>query len=183
MHAVQTLSLVPEAVAPSWSEARVAAELGAGRYRLDDGRAAAQAASCLVQPMVGDRVLAAGCGGECYVVHLLARSDGAQACLAVPGAHTLAIRQAQIDLSATERVAIRSLRDVEVTATAGTLSLNARNLFTTVTESLVENARHYVGQMGQYLLGVKSLLRLHGEQALVTAEKDIKVDAERISMG
>jgi hypothetical protein len=40
-----------------------------------------------------------------------------------------------------------------------------------------------VGRNGQYLLDVRALLRLHGNDALNTAARDVKVDAERISMG
>jgi hypothetical protein len=63
------------------------------------------------------------------------------------------------------------------------LRLTARNLFTTVSESLVQNVRNYIGQAEQYLLDVRQVLRMHGKQASVTAEQDVKIDAERISMG
>ena len=170
--------------APEWTEAQVARRMEDGRWRLDDGRAAQRALSCLIEPMPGDRVLVAAAGDdECYVVHVLARGRAERALLSVPGASALTIAQARIDIGATERVAIRSLRDVEVSAVSGVLALNARNLFATVSDSLVENARHYVGRIGDFLLDVSSLLRAHGKQALVTAEEDIKMDAKRISMG
>jgi hypothetical protein len=184
MHIAQDTTKAPAPAEPAWAETSVALELADCHYLLDDGRMAVQATSCLIRPSAGDRVLVAGCKeGENYIVHLLNRTRETGACLNVPGMERLAIQQASIDLYATGQLALRSLGDVEVTAASGTLSLNARNLFTTVTESLVENMRHYVGTAGHYLLEAKQLLRLHGKHATITAEQDVKVDAERISMG
>ncbi|HYD80203.1 MAG TPA: DUF3540 domain-containing protein [Paucimonas sp.] len=184
MHIVKDPTKTPVPAEPFWAETQVAVELDAGQYLLDDGRLAVQATSCVIRPAAGDRVLVAGCKeGENYIVHLLHRSRDTEACLSVPGMDRLAIRQPNIDLNASGQIAVRSLRDIEVTAATGVLTLNARNLFSTVSESLVENVRNYVGNVGQYLLEVKQLLRLHGRHASITAEQDVKVDADRISMG
>jgi hypothetical protein len=184
MHIAKDQTKPPAPAEPYWADTNVAVELGDSRYLLDDGRLAVQATSCLIRPAAGDRVLVAACKeGENYIVHLLGRTRDTDACLAVPGIERLAIRQASIELAAGERIALRSLGDIEVTAAAGELSLTARNLFSTVADSLVENARHYVGSVGQYLLEAKQLLRLHGKHTTITADQDVKVDGERISVG
>jgi hypothetical protein len=184
MHATKPSPRTPAPAEPGWAEATVAVTLADGNYLLDDGRIAQQAVSCVITPVQGDRALVVTCRqNDNYIVHLLSRTHGDEAFISVPGARQLTLRQPQIALSATERVALRSLRDIELTAATGVLSLTARNLFSTVTESLVENVRHYVGSVEQYLLDVKQMLRLHGKQASITAENDVKVDAERISMG
>lgn len=174
----------PSPTGPQWLEANIALELGEGKYLLDDGRMAQPALSCVVQPMLGDKVLVATCEqGENYIVHLLARPRSASACLSVPGMQQLNIMQAQLELHASQSLALRALGDVEISTSSGVLRLSARNLFTTVSESLVENVRNYIGQAEQYLLDVEQVLRMHGKQASVTAEHDVKIDAERISMG
>jgi len=184
MHAAKHSSPSFSPLEPMWAEATIAVELANGNYLLDDGRVARQAASCVVTPALGDRVLVAACRpNDNYIVHLLTRQQCEEASLGVPGARRVTICQPELVLGASERLALHSLRDVEVTAASGTLSLTARNLFSTVAESMVENVRHYVGSIEQYLLDVKSMLRMHGKQASITAENDIKVDAERISMG
>jgi hypothetical protein len=95
----------------------------------------------------------------------------------------LCIEQQQIHLSADDSIALRALHDVEVSAATGVLRLNGRNLFATVQDSLVQNVGNFIGKAGHYLLEVKQLLRLHSQQTVITAEQDVKVDAERISMG
>jgi len=73
--------------------------------------------------------------------------------------------------------------EIELTAVQGPLSLNARQIFTNASESLVQTARSYIGQVEQFLLNARQLLRLHGEQTMITARQDAKIDAERISLG
>jgi len=86
-------------------------------------------------------------------------------------------------LNSERRLALRSLGDVELTAATGTVALQGRNIFATAADSLVQQSGHWIARMGHALLEAGELLRLHGKQALLTADKDIKVDAERISMG
>ncbi|HWU84113.1 MAG TPA: hypothetical protein VN028_02125, partial [Rhodocyclaceae bacterium] len=74
-------------------------------------------------------------------------------------------------------------RDVRLTAACGSLALDARNLFLNAGESLVQQSRHFIGKALQYLVDARHLLKLHGQDALITAERDIKADAERISLG
>ncbi|NOT89658.1 MAG: DUF3540 domain-containing protein [Lysobacter sp.] len=145
---------------------------------------ALRAVSCLVEPQIGDRVLAStSIDGPCHVLHILARSESGTARVSVPDAEGMALCQSRIALHATESLHMGSAGDASLSAAGGTLSLNGRNLFVTVTDTIVEQANHYVGKIGQYLLDVRALLRLHGNDALITAAHDIKVDAERISMG
>lgn len=184
MHVTLQTSKTPVPSTPAWTEARIAVTLDDNCYLLDDGRLARQAASCMLTPEAGDRILSVGCSdGDSYIVHVLDRGQADAAELSVPGTQDLTIRQQRVTISATEGIALHALRDIEVNAATGSMSFNARNLFVTVQESLVENMRHYIGKAEQYLLDARQLLKLHGKQALVTAEQDVKVDGERISMG
>ena len=165
-------------------EGRIVERLADGRLRLDDGTLAETALGCLLQPEVGDRVLyTTSKTGDAFILQPLAREKVERARLTVPGAHGLDLHQPSVRISATDEINLRSLKDLEATAATGTLRLNAHNLFTTVSETLVENARHHIAQVGNYAMKVRELLRIHGRQGIVTAEKDLKMDAERISMG
>ncbi|MGE5491912.1 MAG: DUF3540 domain-containing protein [Actinomycetota bacterium] len=166
-----------------WTDASVKVLLGEDRYVLDNGRFARRAPSCLLQPQAGDRVMALAVGDETHIVHILVRSREATAQLSVSGADTVALRQDEIQLDARRRLRLRSLGDTEVTAATGTLSLQGRNLFAHAVDSLVQQSSHWIARMGHALIEASELLRAHGRQALVTADQDIKIDAERISMG
>jgi len=184
MRSAPAASKLPQPLPLHLVEAKIVVALERHSYLLDDGRVARQALSCLLRPEVGDQVLAAsGQNDTPYILHVLERPGLQQVQLSAPGAHALCIEQAEITLSAADSIALRALRDVEVSAATGVLSLNSRNLFATVQDSLVQNVGNFIGKAGHYLLEVRQLLRLHGQQALVTAEQDVKVDAERISMG
>lgn len=183
---MRPLPLTTPAVAaaePAWSEARVTALADEDAFRLDDGRLARRAASCLLQPLPGDRVLAVALrGGECRIAHVLDRDAAAAACLSVAGAATLKLRAPVLALEAISRLALRSLGDAETSA-AGNISLQGRNLFVTAADAFVQHAEHWVGRLGHALLEARQLFRLHGAHAIITAEKDVKIDGERISMG
>ncbi len=177
------LKAPPRAAPAALSDARVAIVFDDGGCLLDNGARATRALSCLIEPRVGDRVLAAQTGdGACHLLHILEREDRERAELSVPGADTLALRQSRIAVHAHDSLDLGSADTASLSA-LGTLSLNGGSLFASVRETLVAQAEHYVGRFGQYLLDVRALLRLHGKDALLTAERDVKVDAERISMG
>ena len=181
------------------ADTRITVLFDDGSCLLGNGTRALRAVSCLVEPQIGDRVLvSASTDGPCHVLHILARnmctrsdsahsasaqSESGSARLSVPGAAGVSLCQARIALHAVESLHMGSAGEASLSAAGGTLSLNGRNLFVTATDSIVEQAHHYVGKIGQYLLDVRALLRLHGNDALFTAAHDIKVDAERISMG
>ena len=174
---------------PQWSEAQVAqcpAPAQSPQYRLDDGRLAQQAASCLLVPAAGDTVVLLRTGSGLYITHVLVRAapvDGVdRAQLSVPGAQTLAIVQPRLEVACTGSVALRTLGDMELTS-AGAVSVNARHFFAAVAETMVQNAQHLVTHAQHCVLQVAALLRVHGRQTLITADQDMKLDAERISLG
>lgn len=163
------------------AEARIALALDGDRFLLDDGRLARQALSCLIAPEQGDCVLAGG-GADCFVLHVLQRADATCAELSVPGASELRIRQARLVLLGRDELALHSLGKVDIGA-AGLLSLQAENIYSAASESLVQSMRHYAGSAEQYLLDVSELLRMHGGHTILHAEQDVKLDGERISLG
>jgi len=172
-----------DAPSPLWAAAWVKVLLGEDRYLLDNGRLARRAPSCLLQPQAGDQVMALGLGDDTHIVHVLQRSRDGTAQLSVSRASSVALRQDEILLDCRRRLRLRSLGDAEVTAATGTLSLQGRNIFAHGVDSLVQQSSHWIARMGHALLEASELLRLHSRQALVTAERDMKIDAERISMG
>jgi hypothetical protein len=171
----------------SWEEARVAQALGPNQYRLDDGRLARQAVSCLLTPAAGDLVLLLQAPSGLYLSAVLLRPQcdhqPSRAELSVPGAQTLAIHQPGFELNCSQEIALRTLGELELSSAQGAVTVNARHFLATVGETMVQSAQHLVTRVEHCVLQASALLRLHGRQALLTAEDDMKLDAERISLG
>ncbi|MCB1735609.1 MAG: DUF3540 domain-containing protein [Gammaproteobacteria bacterium] len=162
------------------SDARVTA-IDADGCHLDDGRRVATAAGCLLQPRIGDRVLVAD--SPALILTVLEREPGQEAQLSVPGADTLRLSQRAIAIEARDQLALRSLKDAELTAATGTLSVQARNLFTTVIETMVERAADHLAKFGNYALDTAGLLRLRTRHGIVTADRQLRLDADQMHLG
>jgi hypothetical protein len=151
---------------------------------LDDDSCAAVAASCLLQPQCGDRVMVAGItDGDAFVLAILERDATRPANLEVPCAQSVTLSSRRLVLAAGECMEMQSMGDIEMTSAAGCLSINARHVTVTAMETLVQSARQYLANLDTCVVQALGLLRLHGQQAILTAEGDMKIDAERISVG
>jgi hypothetical protein len=169
---------------PCWQHARIAVALQDDAFLLDDGTAARQALSCLVTPEPGDSVLLLRCAQGRFVTQVLHRAgDTARVQLRVPGAQVLCLSQPALEVNAASHIALRCLGEMELTSAQGAVAISARHILASATETLVHNARHMVSHAQHCVLQVAALLRIHGKQALLTAEEDMKLDAERISLG
>ena len=143
---------------------------------------ALRAAGCLLQPVKGDQVLCAITGDECFILSVLIRADGAESRINLDGKANLSIESEQLKIRGNKSVKIQSGNQISVTS-LGEIRFNARNLFTTVTNSLMQMARYYLSRAENIDLKAKQLLCSRGRHQLITAEEDVKVDGERISMG
>ena len=162
------------------TQARVVAMDG-DRAVLEDGRRPALAVSCIVRPEPGDTVLVAH--APLLVLAVLERpGTGGAARINVPGAVSVKLQQERIALEATQSLALRSLRDAELTA-VGSLGLTARNLFTHAVETLVERAADRIAKVGSFALDATRLLRIQSRHGVVRAEKQLCLDAEQIHLG
>jgi hypothetical protein len=181
---VQALSNIapPRSPAVSVVSRVIVAQVG-DDYRLDDASLATAATSCLLRPLAGDRVLVSDCGDQVFILHVLSRAAGQAADLGVAGAERLRIGHARLDLYASEAMALRSLKDLELQAVTGSLGLSARNLLITAIDSLLERVRHRISRAEEICMRARGLLKLHGQNGFITAERDVRIDGERINVG
>lgn len=157
---------------------------GDGVVQLSDGSRAHVAVSCLLRPQRGDRiVLAELAAGEVFVQAILERVNSLPATLEVAGAQQVTLTAPRLALCAIESAELQSLRDIDVTAATGRVSLSAAHVTVAALESIVHTAKAFLGHLETYAVRVRSVLCLHGQQAILTAERDMKLDAERISLG
>jgi len=151
---------------------------------LTDGSRARTAVSCLLRPEPRDLVALFDIdNGQSFILAVLERADIECATVEVPGASGIRVRSRHLELLASEDVAIRSLRDLELASAAGAVNVSARNITVSALESFIQCARDCLVNLGAYALQVRGLLRIQGQNAILTAHKDMKLDGERVSVG
>lgn len=171
-------------------------------------RAAVRAAGCLVAPRVGDRVLAGLAAGECYVLTVLERGDDAPVAITPARGDGLEIRAAAVRIEAAEAASVRApqlsveTRSVHVATAVATL---VGRLMTVVGERLRTSVRrqeitadHLAQKLGERvtivdgadvasaastLTTVSGVMTTQTGSAVTTAKRDLRFDAERVSVG
>ncbi|MDL2398845.1 DUF3540 domain-containing protein [Rhizobium mayense] len=169
----------------------------------DEGESvlARQAASCLLAPAIGDRVLLCMIGSETYVLAVLERESQHAAEISVPGARKVTISAGQtLELNAPS-----------MNLAARQLTLLARNMahtgqfltsnFKTIVETVIDKtigARSLTTKAdvrtavitevemlnaGTLVQNIDTVATQNSEIALVTAQRDVRLDAERVSVG
>ena len=162
---------------------------------------ALQAASCLLAPVIGDKVLVCQEGGEAFILAVLSRAGTVAAEISVPQAETLVIRaRREVSLEApVMRMTAKHfslLADVIFQA-GNVLTRNFKRIAETVGDKLT-HARTITSQAEVRTaivadvdtLRAKSLVQTiesvstqTSEIALVTARRDVRIDGERVSVG
>jgi|GEM_PF-1752482 len=174
----------PESVSAHFRPARLIAEAQSNCWVLDDGQIAKRATGCILRPRLGDQVLVCGLSnGEAFISQILTREEQLPAYLDVPQAKETHLAGQDIHLLAERELNLSSLSDLNCTALEGRLSLQAEDMMVAVRNSLVETIRDRVSNVYQWMMDARSMFRFHGANAVITADKDIRVDAERINMG
>jgi hypothetical protein len=171
-------------------------------------RPAVPAAGCLVAPVEGDRVLVAIAGADCFVLQVLERSGPAP--LTVSPAHgaRLEIAAPHLRLSAGEEIAVAApslvarvdgVRLVTRTATllGRLMTVVGDRLRTTVRRQEVA-ADHLAAKLGERVTvvdgadvfsaamvmeTVSGTMTTQTGSAVTTAKRDLRFDAERVSVG
>lgn len=156
----------------------------AGGVLLSGGERAITAAGCILRPSAGDQVLVCRLSsGQCFVSQILTRADGEAAHLEVSGSSSLHIHGRELHMLADRQMSLSSLGDMEWIALGGRINLQAQDMVLSISHSLIELIYDRISNVHNWLMEAKSLFRFHGEHGVVTADKDIRMDAERINMG
>lgn len=184
----------------------------------DAERTARRATSCLIQPILGDRVLVAGLAdGSSFVLAVLERSEpDAKLEIALDRDAVLSVADGRLDLVAEKGVGIASQEAIamssdklEVRTREATIALDdlfvmgkkaltrfARatvvgEVLETVADTITQKAKRalrVVSEVDQVRAGfadyaAEKAMRLHGDNAFMTAEKVVKLDGENIHLG
>lgn len=172
----------------TFAVAQITAVQAAGVCEIEQQYLATVALSSLIKPQVGDTVLLCCQPHQRFITAILARVDSAQShpCVELGLADAqaqLRLQGHQLHLLASDSVKIDALNDVAVTAASGTLRLTAQHMISTVYASMIQSVKQMISRFGDYSIDVSHLTRWHSRRKLLTAQQEIKIDADIIHMG
>lgn len=147
------------------------------------GRVVKQAFSCLVKPEVGDSVLVSVQSDQQYVVAILVRRSSIEAVLSPPDECGLTIKACSLRLVTSNDMSFLSKGNISVVAPLGELVIQTASIVQTVSNTVVNIAKQILVRVGYYDLSSDTAIMSKASVQVITAEKDIRIDAERISMG
>ncbi len=177
--------------------------------RTDEAEVAAGVAvSCLIRPVIDDRVLLVEAGGEAFVLSVLERVGPNYATLALPGHGNLAIEGETLSLRARQRLALRGDRvDLQgrtmafvadsatwlgkaLTAVVGVWRVSAREHQTSA-ETMTEKATTRIAVVDQLdslsadarSVKIAGIASETAHSKVVAVAEDLRMDGKRISMG
>ncbi|MBR0558392.1 DUF3540 domain-containing protein [Ciceribacter sp. L1K23] len=166
-----------------------------------DSLVARQAASCLLAPAMGDRVLVHVGDRDAFILAVLERQSERVAELGVPGATDavlqvagrLDVKAATISLAAprVELMARALLQAGEsltsnfrrITETVVDKIVGARTVTTTAQSRTTAVREVDVLEAGSLVQTISSVVTQNSEIALITAKRDVRLDGERVSVG
>ncbi|MBT2334436.1 DUF3540 domain-containing protein [Variovorax paradoxus] len=160
-----------------------------------------RAASCLLQPGMGDTVLVAGPQrGSLYLIAVITQADASRSCIVAEGDLTISSRRGSISMQAPSLnlkaekaqidIADMDYRGAEVRVTTLVARFVGRTLETVLDRLSVLTRSSFrlteeVEQVraGQIDMQATETLRMHAKNTLVTSKALVKIDAEQIHMG
>ncbi|WP_281557532.1 DUF3540 domain-containing protein [Thalassomonas sp. RHCl1] len=142
-------------------------------WQLDRQFDASCAVSLLVKPEVGDKVCFIEVDGHYYLVQLLVRSREHQELVLESDKKVHWVAPA-LRFTAFEKLELISLNK---------LALTGKDYLMSAASSMVLHAEHMIQQLGHLSLTARGLLKQSAKHQVITAEKDVRIDGERINMG
>lgn len=160
-------------------------------WRLDDGSLAQQAVSCLVLPEAGDRVRVVVYGQEQFIVDILQRGNTANTAMPLHSRsitigqphQSLQIQAKDASLHAIDSLSFGAAGDVDILSAKGALSLSCQTMKITVLGCCIQKIKTSIAHIDDWCVSVKHLLKFHGKRQQITADKEVKIDADVIHMG
>lgn len=168
-----------------------------GSFVIDQSLPAKQAMSCLVTPEIGDTVLYWNNANQRWILAVLTSvskvSDEASEktnndfqkprSVSLPNQEAMQINGKKLLLNAQQTMQLNSMGNIQLNAVVGKLMLNAKHCVYSIQESLMQMARTLLQRSDYIDQQASKVLKSHAQQQLITAEKDVKIDAQRINMG
>ena len=177
---------------------------GTFRVRTDKGEfRALRATSCLLEPEVADKVMLVGePTGSLYVLAVLERAAGSASRIKCDGDLALDIGEGRFSVAAGKGVDLMtpaelrlSAARLEARAGEASFTFGAARIIGKSIDSVLERVAHRVKNSIRWVEGLdqvrsgqldyhaEGMMRLHGENSVLTADKIVKADGKQVHIG
>jgi hypothetical protein len=153
-----------------------------GRYTIDKCIVAEPADGLGIALMKGDYVAYLETPEGNFITSLLKASKRVSVSIEFACADTVNINADHLILTGRETVSIRAAKELTL-ETCQTLKISCENLFQTAIGSVVNVMKNWVQHCDRGSLQASQILQIDAENQIITATKDLRLDAERINMG
>ncbi len=153
-----------------------------GVYVIDEHIAAYSADGLGIGLMQGDYVSYLETTEGVFITSLLRAAKRASVSLEFNCADTLNLTADNLVLTGRETASLRAAKEISV-ETCKNIKLACENLFQTAFGSVVNVMKNWVHRCDQGTLNAAQMLQIDAENQVITANKDLRLDAERINMG
>lgn len=167
-------------------EAKVTSQLSNESWLLNNTHPTCRAFSCVIKPIVGDKVLYTSSSDGNHIISILTRAiehNERSHDMSLPEQQAILFKAKAIDLFGKKKLTLSSIGDIEVNALLGTLKCHAKNLFQSIQKSLIQTSKQMVSRSEHIDLSSTKLLKTHSRHQIITADREMKIDADRINMG
>ena len=153
-------------------------------YLINGHIRAKRSLSCLLVPEPQDLVLYwLDDRNQAWILSILAGQMTEARQLALMENQGLKINTDSLTVNAAKNIQLNAIEEININVALGRLNECARSAYKMIQGSLVQITKHFISQSEYLDFNAKKLLKSHSTQQLITAEKDIKMDADRINMG
>ncbi|MFC3647764.1 DUF3540 domain-containing protein [Planctobacterium marinum] len=143
-----------------------------------------QALSCLISPCVGDTVLYwKDSQNHGWIISVLSGEKHQERELSLPNNASIKVNTTSLTVNASDSIKMNAIKEINLNVALGKLNECARSIYQMVQGTLVQCTKQLINRSEYLDFHAEKLLKSHAAQQLITAEKDIKMDADRINMG
>ncbi len=162
---------------------RVVGSAGENQFLLGGGVIAKRAFSCLVMPEIGDEVLCTADGTERLILAILFRHSKSGCAISPLGNSEINVTAKVFSVSALKKIEFRSFGDFQVDVPLGRLVMNVEDLFQTARKNFVQLGEQLLTKAKNWHIRAEGTVVSESDNHIITAKRDIRIDAERINMG
>ncbi len=165
-------------------QAKIISQLSDELWLLDNGKQVNRAFSCLIPPQSGDWVIYTDVGGKAVVTTILSREQtDKSANISLPHKQDMQLAAKKLQLTGEHSLELISAGDISINASMGKLLVTVKDMVQQIQHSFIQRCKQLISRMEMMDVEASQMMKSHSRHQMMTADKDIRINAERINMG